>query len=63
MKVRELIELLDKCNQDAEITSVDCRYFQKEFYYPIMLEYLKVDNDTLEQHEVSSLAANVILLH
>jgi hypothetical protein len=63
MTVAELIDKLNECNPDADITSVDCRMFQLEHYYPICLEYLKVDHETFHQEESSSKEANVILIH
>ena len=63
MKVKELINLLNKCNPDADITPIECKFFQKEHYYPICLEYLKVDHETLHQNESSPKEANVILVH
>lgn len=62
MKVKELIELLSKCNPDARVTSVDCRMFQKEHYYPICLEYCNVD-DNLHREKSDPENANVVFVH
>lgn len=62
MKVKDLIDMLSRCNPNADITSVDCRMFQREHYYPICLKYLKVDHKTFHQKESNPKDANVILV-
>ena len=63
MKVKDLIYLLEQCDPNADITSSDCRMYQREHYYPISLNYTKVNHETLEQKEVSPSAANVVFVH
>lgn len=63
MKVKDLIELLNKCNQNADVTPIECKFFQKEHYYPITLEYIKVDHSSMHQDESTPKEANVVLIH
>lgn len=63
MKVKELITLLEKCDPDADITSNNCKWFEKKFYYPIVLEYYNHDDKTLHQTECPPEEANLILVH
>ena len=63
MKVMDLIELLSKCNPEADITSYECRFFEKHLYYPITLDYYKIDDDNiLNQKEAQCNDANVVLI-
>lgn len=63
MKVKELINLLNKCNQDADITSTECRFYDRKYYYPVSLEYLYIEKDGHSYKESDQENANVILIH
>ena len=64
MKVKELIELLEKCNQDADVTPLSCRYFEKHMYNPVCLDYYKVsDENILMQKNTSAKEADVVFVH
>lgn len=63
MKVKELIDILNRCNPNADVTPIECKLFQKEHYYPITLEYIKVDHYSMHQDESTHKEANVVLIH
>ena len=67
MKVRELVEKLLGCNQEADIIGLECRNFNREDYRPIVLEGLFIDHDKkcfpqFKQKESSLNEANVIII-